>query len=406
MNSRRHNVFDDPQTISRRSSRLSADELLLNIPIDLVIEIFSSLPLKSIARCRCVSKRWASVLSRPDLKELFSTKSSARPQLLFACRKENDENNKVIFFSSPQPQNLAENLSPIAVDHHMAFPVESVYGISSPVSGFVCIRDDRMLKARKTSELVSVICDLSTGQCFPLPKMKTRKRAANRSFLGYDPIEKQHKVLAMIQQQNGAEEHQVLTLRGSDKMTWRLIECGIPHYFPGSTSICINGVLYYAAMASPSIGDYMLVCFDVKSEKYSFVKAVKSVSPPRTLVDYKGKLASLMAHPNPYVINGTTTSFEMWILEDPQKHDCSNHVFQLPPRWKYVVAHDVLFFRGVTATNELVLSTDSSSDLHHVYYYNFDKEILTRLEIQGLGALEKGSRVLTFMNHVEDLKLM
>ncbi|CAF2096374.1 BnaCnng56100D [Brassica napus] len=49
MKSRRRNVPEDPQTIRRRSSRLSADELLSKMPTDLVIEIFSRLPLKSIA---------------------------------------------------------------------------------------------------------------------------------------------------------------------------------------------------------------------------------------------------------------------------------------------------------------------------------------------------------------------
>ncbi|KAJ4891418.1 F-box protein DOR [Raphanus sativus] len=112
---RRKASEEDRQTIRRRrSSRLSADELLSNITIDLVIEIFSRLPLKSIARCRCVSKQWASALRRPDFTELFFTKSSARPQLLFAREKEKD----VRFFTALQPQNLGENVSIMAADHH------------------------------------------------------------------------------------------------------------------------------------------------------------------------------------------------------------------------------------------------------------------------------------------------
>ncbi|CDY34486.1 BnaC04g13130D [Brassica napus] len=83
MNSRRCTVLEDPQIISRSISLLTADEVLLKIPIDLIIEIFSRLPLKSIARCRCVSKRWASLLRRPHFTELFFTKSLARPQLFF-----------------------------------------------------------------------------------------------------------------------------------------------------------------------------------------------------------------------------------------------------------------------------------------------------------------------------------
>ncbi|CAF1825244.1 unnamed protein product [Brassica napus] len=154
MNSRRHNVSDDPQTIRRRSSRLSADELLLNIPIDLIMDIFSRLPLKSIARYYCVSKRWASVLRRPDFSELFFTKSLASRKVLFACQKK----SKVTFFSSVQPQNHGENLSHITGDHRITFRVERVYDISSPVNGFVCIRDYRILKRKENQR--ACICDM------------------------------------------------------------------------------------------------------------------------------------------------------------------------------------------------------------------------------------------------------
>ncbi|XP_010495953.1 PREDICTED: putative F-box protein At2g19630 [Camelina sativa] len=56
-------------------------------PIDLIIEILLRLPVNSIARCRCVSKLWATILSRTDFTELFLTRSLARPKLLFACRR-------------------------------------------------------------------------------------------------------------------------------------------------------------------------------------------------------------------------------------------------------------------------------------------------------------------------------
>ncbi|CAN6826359.1 unnamed protein product [Brassica oleracea] len=181
MKSRRRNVPEDPQTIRRRSSRLSADELLSKIPIDLVIEIFSRLPLKSIARCRCVSKRWASALGRSDFTELFLTKSLACPQLLFACQKESE----LIFLSSPQPKNPDEAVSLIAADHHMTFPFERVDDISISINGYVCITDERILKGRKTPEDVLVICNPSTGQSFTLPKipkLKKMKRTAKSFF--------------------------------------------------------------------------------------------------------------------------------------------------------------------------------------------------------------------------------
>lgn len=84
------------------------------IPTELIIEILSRLPVKSIGRCRCVSKLWASTLRLPYFTELFITRSSARPHLLFINR----EKGKLLFLSSPQPQNS----SPVAVKHISRIP--------------------------------------------------------------------------------------------------------------------------------------------------------------------------------------------------------------------------------------------------------------------------------------------
>ncbi|KAJ4891429.1 F-box protein DOR [Raphanus sativus] len=392
MKARRRNVSDSPQTNRRRSSRLSAiDELLLKIPIDLIIEIFSRLPLKSIARCRCVSKQWASVLRGSDFTQFFLTKALARQQLLFYCQKEKE----VSFFSSVQPQNVVdEDSSPTAaVDHHMTFPFQRAETISSSVNGFLCINDDR--------EVVWVICNPSTRQSFTLPKMKTRRRSRKIKFLGYDPIEKQHKVLAMIMLEKSVVDHQVLTL-GNGNMTWRLIECGIPHYFPGLTSICINGVLYYTARGS-SVDD-MIVCFDVRSEKYSFVRAAERGMHFATLINFQGKLASTKAARH-YFISGRSKSFEIWILDDPEKHEWSKCKFRLPLMWGSPAVKRFVSFVGVTATNEFVFSSFSSEPFY-VYYYNFVKNSITRVQIEGMGGFKWDYRVGIFLNHVEDVKLM
>ncbi|XP_018436807.1 F-box protein DOR [Raphanus sativus] len=228
MNLRRHKVSESTPTTRRRrsSSLLTSDELLLNIPIDLVIEIFSRLPLKSIARCRCVSNRWASVLRRPDFTELFFAKSLTRPKLLFACRKQ--DKKEVVFFSTPQPQNLGEDASLLLAssnDDHVSFSFESVGDICISVNGYFCISDEGM---KSSSEVVLVICNPSTGQSFTLPKLETRKGAEMRRFLGYDPVEKQYKLLSVtiLDDDNSVVDHQVLTL-GTGNMTWRLVECDL-----------------------------------------------------------------------------------------------------------------------------------------------------------------------------------
>ncbi|CAG7874834.1 unnamed protein product, partial [Brassica rapa] len=66
----------------------------------------------------------------------------------------------------------------------------------------------------------------------------------------------------------------------------------------------------------------------------------------------------------------------------------------------------ILYFVGVTDTNEFVFKPFCSSEPFYVHYYNFVNKAIKRVEIQGMGAFEKASGVRIFLNHVEDVKLM
>ncbi|XP_033148635.1 F-box protein DOR-like [Brassica rapa] len=205
--------------------------------------------------------------------------------------------------------------------------------------------------------------------------MKTRKWTWLTGFLGYDPVEKQHKVLAMTSRNDRSKEHQVLTL-GTGNLTWRMVKCGKPHPFPE----------VYASMGS---------------EKYSFVKP-----PPERnlkmekLINFQGKLASVRSR---IFDSEESLSLEILILKDPKKHEWAIRIFNLPPMWKDGAAGKYLDVVGVTATNELVLSPRFPS---YLYYYNFVSEDISRVDIRGIGAFEKEPRAHVILNHVEDAKIM
>ncbi|KAG7595117.1 F-box-like domain superfamily [Arabidopsis thaliana x Arabidopsis arenosa] len=103
-------------TVSRPNKRSSSSgreiELLDSIPVDLVINILSrlSVSIKFIARCRCVSKLWSSIIRRLNYNQLFPIKPLAPPQLLFVYKVEGE----LLFNSSPQPHNPNMNSSLVA----------------------------------------------------------------------------------------------------------------------------------------------------------------------------------------------------------------------------------------------------------------------------------------------------
>lgn len=303
MESQLQNVTKDLQTILSLEPRASTsvnggENTDHTIPVDHIIEILSRLPAKSIARYRCVSKLWSTIIRLPCFTELFLTKSSSRPQLLFAFHN----HFELFFYSTPQPQSqnhLNENSSVVAnsLSHFPIYCGNGSHNSISHIGGLLYLITQR---GEKPEEFV--ICNPRTGQSLSLPTMNTmRRRKDQKSFFGYDQIEKQYKVLCMTLPSSGrhggtSKEHQVLTL-GTEELSWRMVECCVPHV-PGRTDneVCINGVLYYGASANMSSEISMIVCFDVRSEKFSFVKSMEKISRRResshthttTLINYNG----------------------------------------------------------------------------------------------------------------------
>jgi len=127
---------------------------------DLVYEILLRLPAKSVARCSCVSKLRRSILSRQDFTELFLTKSSARPRLLFGVKRANGEG---LFFSSTQPRNSYEKSSlVVAADFHTKFSEVISREICSYASGLIYLSDMRI--SVNDEDVVRAICNPITGK--------------------------------------------------------------------------------------------------------------------------------------------------------------------------------------------------------------------------------------------------
>ncbi|CAA7049601.1 unnamed protein product [Microthlaspi erraticum] len=410
MKTRRLNVSEDSE-----SGRESSEQ----IPVDVIIEILLRLPAKSVGRCCCVSKLWASLPRRSYFTELFLTRSSSGPKLLFVSQK----NSELIFFYSPQPQNPNENSSPVAVTYHMKIPYNFYFSKERfpPIRGLLFLRADQNLEGRRIT--VSLICNPTTGQflTLPLPKVATIGVYVG-SYFGYDPIEKQYKVLCMtISTHHGdggrhevvSEDHQVLTL--TREPSWRMIKCGIPHhpYRTNHNGICVSGVLYYPAATHRSSRVSMLVCFDVRSETFGFIElneTLVGVVCFGTLINYNGKLGALVLTENPNRINAsvckTTSSFKLWVLEDAEKEECSEHTYFLSPSCRELIGDSRLRFVGVTRRNEIVLSqlyhTSNQDVPFYIYYYDTETKRVVRVRIQGMEA-SIGNKVCTFIDHVENV---
>ncbi|KAL1219576.1 F-box protein [Cardamine amara subsp. amara] len=356
----------------------------VSIPEELILEILSRLPAKSATRFHSVSKLWASMLSRPYFKELFLTRSSAQPLLLFAIEK----NGLWSIFSLPQhlsPYEKSKSSSTslvVTAEFHMKFPPDE-----------------------EDYEGVPVICNPKTGRYATVPALARYRKAY--SFFGFDPIGKVYKVLFMAYPYC-YDRHKILTF-GTGEMRWRKIKCSVRHENV-SEGICINGVVYYLGDTSEKMTDFVVVCFDVRSEKFNFIYPESYCE----LINYNGKLG--LVYYDDYADDAI--ELRLWVLEDEEKQEWSKYAYTL--RDDKFLPHYVSIV-GVTVTGEIVLSMAdyTSKQPFYVFYFNPERNTLQRVEIQGFGEyhgafdqrssvhvfVDDCSRFYRFADHVECLNV-
>ncbi|EOA39133.1 hypothetical protein CARUB_v10012055mg, partial [Capsella rubella] len=312
--------------------------------------IVNLIGLAEIAHVPLRIKTLGSILNHPDFTQFYLT---TRPPLLFFTL---EDNGKLFFFSSPHPPH--ENVSslvPLRYQvHQKTTPTIQISYVTSPLRGFICHRDCE-------SQDALVVCNPATGEFLRVPKVSLKSNyTMTRPYLGFDPIEKQLKVLCIKSADNisyRCDEHQVLTLAENGKPSWRTVQCE-PHY-PISDGICIDGSLYYAAGFTMRTRVNITVCFDVTSEKFSFINIGESVLTRDesilminscTLINYKGKLGALR------FTSFSPKSFELLVLQDAEKGLWSRDVYTLPILLKNIEWRTQLVIVGMTGGGEVVLA--------------------------------------------------
>ncbi|CAN7061568.1 unnamed protein product, partial [Brassica rapa subsp. trilocularis] len=136
-----------------------------------------------------------------------------------------------------------------------------------------------------------------------------------------------------------------------------------------------------------SSGRTMVACFDLRSEKFSFVNFSRAVPGSTTLVNYNGKLAV-----------GSTRCWKK--MSGPSM----STYYRPPPLWKDVVARNMRI-AGLVGVNEIVLAPWFENVPSYVIYFNVERKTITKVGIQGMEVFQ-GKRLDTHLNYVENVKLI
>ncbi|CAF1810059.1 unnamed protein product [Brassica napus] len=337
-----------------------------SIPIDLILEILSRLPSKSVGRFHCVSKLWRSMLSSPYFKDLYLTRSSARPRLLFAVDKVGEE---LHFYSSPQPQIPYDKSSLVeAADYHTTFPSRRC----NYASGLICFSG----KCHSRKDAMTLICNPITGKYAELPKVIMYN--TSKAFLGFDAVDRQFKILVEhLPYPSARDRRHIILTSGGPKLGWRS-NIGCPKYYSyyWSEGICISGDIYYVAHEKNIL---VIVCFDVRYEEFKVIEAKCFNRKTPTLINCKGKLGGINWE------SGDSGAIElrMWVLHDVNKKEWSKYVYPFPEN-DVIKVHEFTV-AGMTIRGEFVLSMLDTFKRFYVLYFNAEKNTLRSVEIQGFG---------------------
>lgn len=170
-----------------------------DLPFDLMVEILSRLPVKTLSRFRCVSKLWSSSIVTESIKTRYLT----HPSQLVIFSQPLLESSNMSSYTYP----LSTNTRFVAADRVTCtlLPCRNylVYGY---VRGLICYRSNSKKFAiynptTRQNVLLPPIRGYHDGFSWydPVKKKYMIDSKYYHGFFGYDPVKDQYKVLRFIE---------------------------------------------------------------------------------------------------------------------------------------------------------------------------------------------------------------
>ncbi|XP_059650282.1 putative F-box protein At5g52610 [Cornus florida] len=322
------------RSITRRAKSKAIPPLLE----DLILEIFSRLPVKSLFRFRSVCKRWLTIIDSPSLVDLHLSQSQTRPcgpQILVSF---SGPDSKHYFYSASLEGGPAVRL--------LSLPGCERY-VSESLNGLVCFYNGRYVYVinPSTREFRLLPASHSNYENFKFDNLRSGVEFYSIYSFGFDPSTNEYKVLHIMSMRHGftrrlfdmqcevftikvgsKKDKEVFTIKAGSKKhkevftshannkSWRKIThvppC--PYIFEGQ-GVCVDGAIYWICGKAPS--EEVLVVFDVGSEKFRSLPLPDGISPS---IRYKlnkigGRLTLLKDR------DCDCIAMEIWVLEDCHK---------------------------------------------------------------------------------------
>ncbi|XP_021750825.1 F-box protein CPR30-like [Chenopodium quinoa] len=304
---------------------------MADLPIEIITQILSQLPVKSLLSFLCVCKSWYSLIKNPNFIKLHLNQSLIS----------NSNRHLLLHYSSLHSAEL--DLEPNRISfselRHPLKPRKIVIFIGS-CNGVVCISDESGNDVFLYNPL--------TGSHRKLPSIPTidlDKDCLVYGF-GYDSKNDDYKVLMMIQglknRKNSRNEAKVYSLKES---SWKCVK-SIPYYlyYANCNGVLVNEALHYMVKRR-ILGSKLckfIASFDLRTESFSLMKCPKYDVNLKTywlmrLYELGGCLSLFINHHScdinklsPYELHDPILeSAEVWVMKEHGRNDSWAKVYSI-----------------------------------------------------------------------------
>ncbi|KAG5597113.1 hypothetical protein H5410_038345 [Solanum commersonii] len=273
-------------------------EYSMSIPEEILFDIFSWLPVKSLMRFRCISQYFNSLVCEPYFVDIHQCHSRIRTKLLV---RQWDLVGKRNFYYT-----IEQNAS------HRRVHIEDYFdGLTNVIDlkGYFVECVNGLFCFWSCISQVVVICNPSTRQVRFLPCIKHEYDGLGHGqfLFGYEPKDEVYKVVFVKR-----DEHDISAARcwifslGIDE-SWKEIDRAPCCFYYGQECVCIKGVIY---VSSGNSQEQNIIAFDLKGESFRIIALWKDALPYYfNLIEMEGKLGIVE---NNTMINGETIN--LWML--------------------------------------------------------------------------------------------
>ncbi|PIA33329.1 hypothetical protein AQUCO_04100030v1 [Aquilegia coerulea] len=350
---------------------MAKKSLSLNLPAEVVIEILSWLPIKSISRFRCVSKFWHHLLTKDiHFTKLYQDRCNKNPGILvirreFNAPNDDEEEDIIILSDSDEDEEEEEEIlgdtkeivkfycaidltacnESIELDSSYLPSFCYIYGICN---GLVCLADDEY----NFCIWNPLLKDHVVIPCLPSSSHFPGCDEVTSAGFGYNQDTNQCIVITFCiidRKEAGYMSHVSLYTLGRDS-AWRTIE-GVP-YFVDSHATPINGALHWLAFTQSLT---LILSFNMNDEVF------QEIPPPNDVrfdVDGEynhdmkiGELGGLLS----IFIQPTGENVQIWVLREyAEVHSWTK---------TFVIGQLDLYPLGATHEEEIILHCKSAGQL-------------------------------------------